>query len=58
MAVDREDVRTRVQELTGLSSDGFVAPEAMRDIVRKTQLEEPDSPAAMRRRIQGGVSTY
>jgi hypothetical protein len=52
MAVDRDAVRSRAQELLVVSSEGGLAPKAMRDIVVKTQLEEPDSPAGLRRRIR------
>jgi len=58
MAVDPDDVKSRVKELTVVSSGGGVAPEGMRDVVLKTRLEEPDSPSGLRRRIQGSLGTY
>jgi hypothetical protein len=55
MAVDRDTVRSRTHELLVVSPTGGLTPKAMRDIVVKVQLEEPDSPAGLRRRIRGNL---
>ena len=52
MAVDRDAVRSRAHQLLVVSPTGDLTPKAMRDIVVKTQLEEPDSTAGLRRRIR------
>jgi len=55
MAVDRDAVRSRTHELLVVSPASGLTPKAMRDIVVKTQLDEPDSPAGLRRRIRGNL---
>lgn len=52
LSVDRDAVRSRTHELLVVSPTDGLGPKAMRDIVVKTQLEEPDSPAGLRRRIR------
>src|SRR6266850_7125341 len=49
IAIDQDDVRSRTQEWLGAPVAGGDEPRTMRDIVNGIGLEDPRSPAAVRR---------
>src|SRR5882672_8483240 len=56
IAIDQDDVRSRTQEWLGAPVAGGVEPKTtMREIVNGVGLEDPRSPAAVRRRVRGSL---